>query len=190
MSETWGIVVTALVPVVLALGGAIGGAFRYLYKQTQDLHAKSEDCEKRYGRLEGLVINLQADNERKSHESNAVIVIDAHGLIREWSPGATLLFHWPQREILGKHVSILMPERFRCAFEENWQHVLKTGRAPRRGPHDASGKTKEGEEVPLRMWYSSWADGTFASGENYGERLFGATIQFRVPGDDDENPAA
>ena len=196
MDSIWSSLVTLVVgPVVLAVTGAI----TVLWRQVQTMQTKHEaemkdiqekhyasvelhhQCEKRTSALEMQLIMLQADLERKEKETDAIIIADSRGMIKEWSPGATVLFHYPQREALGKQITIIFPQKIREAFQKTWDETAKSGRTPKRGPHNMSGLTKDNEEIPVTVWLSAWEN-------DAGEIMYGATVRFRpTSGSDDES---
>ena len=54
----------------------------------------------------------------------AIIGADPKGVIRNWNPGAETLYGYTADEIIGKHVSILMPEEIKSEANEFKQRVL------------------------------------------------------------------
>ncbi len=57
---------------------------------------------------------------------NGVISINSSGLIRTFNPAAEQLFGWTAEEIIGKNVSLLMPEPDASAHDDYIQHFLTT----------------------------------------------------------------
>lgn len=174
--DVWGPLLAIAAPIV----SSIIAGFSYLYKQVIDLHEKHALCEKQTAILQGQIDLLNAEMERRGREAEALIVADHDGFVREWNPGATILFHWSQREALGKSIGILVPPESLQAHNEAWARVV-AGRVPRRGPHVLVGVTKEGNKIPLTAWYSCWvaSDGT---------TVYGATIHMRSENYEDTNP--
>ncbi len=60
---------------------------------------------------------------------DAVIVIDARGLIETFNRAAEKLFGFAASEVLGQNVSLLMPEPDRSAHDSYLQRYLTTGEA-------------------------------------------------------------
>jgi len=58
---------------------------------------------------------------------DAVIIIDANGQIETFSRGAEKLFGYTSQEVLGRNVSILMPEPFRSQHDGYIGHHVRTG---------------------------------------------------------------
>ncbi len=60
---------------------------------------------------------------------NGIIVIDSNGFISEFSPAAENTFGYVKEEVLGKNISILMPEPFRSQHNKYIKNYLKSGKA-------------------------------------------------------------
>ncbi|MDD1621930.1 MAG: PAS domain S-box protein, partial [Methylococcaceae bacterium] len=57
---------------------------------------------------------------------NGVITIDASGAIRMFNPAAERLFGWTAAEVVGRNVSMLMPEPFAAEHDGHIRHFLTT----------------------------------------------------------------
>ena len=102
---------------------------------------------------------------------DGIVVIDAKGMIREFSPAAEKIFGYRKSEMIGKNVAVLMPEGFR---HEHDRHLANYTSAP--APErimgrlrEFSGQRRNGETFPLDL----------AVGEAMidGERLFTGVIR-------------
>ncbi len=99
--------------------------------------------------------------------SDAIIVSDGDGRIVSWNRGAQGMFGYPESEVLGRPLSILMPERHRRAHAEGFGRFMTTGEARIMGsPVELEGMRKDGSEFPLELSLASWttARGRFVSG--------------------------
>ncbi len=58
---------------------------------------------------------------------DAVIIIDHRGLIEAFNPAAELLFGFAAAEVIGKNVSLLMPEPHRSQHDQHIKRYLESG---------------------------------------------------------------
>jgi len=99
--------------------------------------------------------------------SDAIIVSDGDGRIVSWNRGAQAMFGYPESEVLGRPLSVLMPERYRRAHEEGLSRLATTGESRIIGSSvELEGMRKDGSEFPLELSLASWttASGRFVSG--------------------------
>ena len=88
---------------------------------------------------------------------DAVIVGDAAtGEIVLWNPGAEALFGYPEAEIVGQRLEVLMPERMRSAHRAGLAHYVSTGHgAVIDSPHsvEVPAQRRDGSEfwIELRL---------------------------------------
>ncbi len=59
--------------------------------------------------------------------SDAIILSDSDGNILSWNNGAQQIFGYEEKEILGKPLTILIPEKFRAAHLKGIERVTKMG---------------------------------------------------------------
>lgn len=103
-----------------------------------------------------------------AHSANdAIITADPSGNIISWNKGAERVFGYEEREVLGKALTIVIPERFREA------HALGLRRMKEKGESRVIGKTvelaglrRDGSEFPLELSLASWklGENSFYSG--------------------------
>jgi PAS domain S-box-containing protein len=141
--------------VGLALGHARQAA------REQDARARVEASEK--------ALRESAERFRSIMEAapDAIIVSDGEGRIVSWNRGAQTMFGYPEPEILGRPLSILMPERYRRAHREGLSRFIGTGESRIVGSTvEVEGQRKDGSEFPLELSLASWttAGGRFVSG--------------------------
>lgn len=166
-------VISGVTAVVTALVGTVG----YLFKEMIRLQGADNACRERLAQMNAEVWSLNARLEQLSwygtDEPNALVVMDGQtGLIVEWSPGATIMMHWTAREMLGKPVTRVIPERFRQPHTEAIERLRTSGSPPRRGPFAFVALTKEGSEVPCEVSLSGWSTGN--------QRFIAATMRPRA----------
>ncbi len=83
---------------------------------------------------------------------DAIIRIDEDEIVNIWNKSAEKIFGYTKDEIIGKSVSIIIPERYRRRHKEGVQRFLRTDRARIIGDIvEVFGETKEGIEVPVEM---------------------------------------
>ena len=89
--------------------------------------------------------------------TSAIIVANDRGVIASWNSGAKSIFGYDEAEILGKPLSVLMPERFRPMHEAGLERS-RAGGAP-----SVIGKTvelvglrRDGQEFQLELSLATW----------------------------------
>lgn len=88
--------------------------------------------------------------------SDAIIFSDSEGNIIFWNRGAENLFFYTAEEALGKHISIIMPQRYRH-IHQGWDIVVSTGRSWVMGNTiELYGLKRDGTEFPIEISHSSW----------------------------------
>lgn len=99
--------------------------------------------------------------------NDAIVSADAEGLIIHWNKGAEAIFGYRADEVLGKPLTLLMPERHRAAHARGLEHARQTGELRLIGQTvELEGRRKDGCEFPLDLSLSAWdtRQGTFYSG--------------------------
>ena len=89
--------------------------------------------------------------------ADAIIVADEDGRIVSWNPAATRMFGYARDEILGRQLTVLMPERYRA------RHLAAFERAKAREESSWGGRVLEleglaedGRVFPLELSLASW----------------------------------
>jgi PAS domain S-box-containing protein len=62
-------------------------------------------------------------------DDNAVVIADAEGVIRFWSPGAERAFGYDAAEALGQTLDLIVPAEFQTQHWAGFRRALKTGAA-------------------------------------------------------------
>ena len=102
------------------------------------------------------------DSERRYRQltestQDAIIVADQHGHITLFNPAAERMFGYQAGEILGRPLTVLMPEEFQLLHQRGFQRYLAT-RQPRvigQGAKELLGRRKDGSEFPLELALSA-----------------------------------
>lgn len=93
--------------------------------------------------------------------TDAIISADERGEIVYFNPAAEKLFGHAARDVLGRSLTLLMPERFHAAHLAGLERYLSTGRARVVGRTvELAGRRKDGSEFPLELSLGAWKSGT------------------------------
>lgn len=102
--------------------------------------------------------------------SDAMISIDMNGKIIFWNNGSQKMFGYSENEVMGKDLTMLLPDRYREFHKEGIaQYLSKRDRDILEKTIEMHGLRKDGSEIPIELSLSAWKDG-----EN---RLFGSIIR-------------
>ncbi|HEY0750614.1 MAG TPA: PAS domain S-box protein, partial [Chitinophagaceae bacterium] len=92
--------------------------------------------------------------------NDAIISSDSRGKILSWNKAATRIFGYTEEEVIGKPLTIIIPDQFKSAHEKGIQRVNSGG------AHHVIGKTvevlgqhKEGHLIPIELSLSTWMSG-------------------------------
>src|SRR2546425_1936697 len=99
--------------------------------------------------------------------TDAIVSADKRGHITYFNPGAERIFGYAARDVIGKPLTLLMPQRFHDAHRQGLALFLSTGEARVVGRTvELVGQRKEGTEFPLELSLASWKVGgdTFFTG--------------------------
>lgn len=84
--------------------------------------------------------------------------ISADGIIEVFNPGAARIFGYPSEEVLGKNISMLMPEPERSAHDGYLKQYLETGDAHIIGiGREVIAQRKDGERFPMDLRVSEFS---------------------------------
>ncbi len=137
----------------------------------------------------GLVIGIarsldRADTERRRAEGalrvndekfrvlaetahDGIVSADGRGNIIYFNRGAALILGYSAAEVMGKPLTLLMPERFQEAHRRGLERFLSGGESRVVGRTvELVGRRKDGAEFPLELSLASWQtpEGTFFTG--------------------------
>ncbi|TMC41305.1 MAG: PAS domain S-box protein, partial [Chloroflexi bacterium] len=84
---------------------------------------------------------------------DAVVTMDANGVITDWNPMAETVFGWPKSEVVGRPVAdTIMPQRYREAHRRGLRHFLETGEGPALNRRlELDGLHRDGHEFPIEL---------------------------------------
>ncbi|OEU65457.1 MAG: hypothetical protein BA863_10170 [Desulfovibrio sp. S3730MH75] len=98
---------------------------------------------------------------------DAIISVDSYGKITFWNRAAESIFGYAVYEIVGKSVSMIMPERFREKHQKGLNRVVSTGKLKIIGKTiEVVGLKKDGREFPVELSLAKWGtrEGIFFTG--------------------------
>lgn len=102
--------------------------------------------------------------------ADAIVTADSGGRIATWNPAAELMFGYQPHEVVGKPLTLLVPERFRAAHEAGLTRVVETGQTKIIGDTvEVSGLHKAGHEFPIELSLATWIED--------GKRFFSGIIR-------------
>jgi len=84
---------------------------------------------------------------------DAVITMDAQGMITSWNKQAEIVFGWSEREAIGQHMpEMIIPEQQRMAHERGLRHFLDSGDGPiLRRRIEFTAVRRSGVEFPVEL---------------------------------------
>lgn len=86
------------------------------------------------------------------YAGEAIISIDEQGIITSFNPSAENIFGYPRESVVGKNVSMLMPEPYRSQHDEHLQRYFRTHIARVIGQkRQLEGQRANGEIFPLEL---------------------------------------
>lgn len=90
---------------------------------------------------------------------DAIIVIDAAGIIRVWNAHAERLFGWTAAQTLGEDVKIMIPPRLRSSHDRGFFAAMEAGHLHSDGePRHTKGIDPDGNPVYVTMSFAVIAD--------------------------------
>jgi PAS domain S-box-containing protein len=88
---------------------------------------------------------------------DAIIILDENGRVLNWNCGAEVIFGWKGEEIIGKSMSLVIPEKYRDKHAQGMERYKKT-----RQPHiigkivEMEGLRKDNTIFPLELSITTW----------------------------------
>jgi PAS domain S-box-containing protein len=149
---------------------AVGRALqlRRLDRQVED---QKQELERRARTLEQTVTDLQESEARlrcvAQSATDAIISADDQGNIIFWNRAACCIFGYTEAQVLGRPLTLLMPERYRAAHRNGLERLRSRGEPKLLGKTvELQGLRKDGSEFPLELSLAGWQtkEGNFYTG--------------------------
>ncbi len=144
-------------------------------ERTAQLRAAHDELQRTNAELMQLTIDLEdrvalrTESEEKFRNlaetaSDAILSADSYGNIVYFNPAAERIFSYSSTDIIGRPLTLLMPERFHDPHRQGVDRFLRTGEARVIGKTvELAARRKNGSEFPIDLALSSWKtrEGTF-----------------------------
>ncbi|MCG6534384.1 MAG: PAS domain S-box protein, partial [Syntrophales bacterium LBB04] len=92
--------------------------------------------------------------------NDAMISCDSSGKINFWNPAAAILFGYQEEEVLGQPLTMIMPERYRKAYQKGMERLQSGGDGPLIGKtSELFGLKKDGAEFSMVLSLAQWTAG-------------------------------
>ena len=136
--------ISLLLPVFLLLGLATARVLIRDYTQRKRSEEALKESEERFRSV-------------TQSASEAIIIADGKGEIISWNDGAQITFGYMEQEVLGKALTVLIPERYRDAYRKGLEQVGSTAETHIiRKRIELFGLRKDRSEFPLEISLSTW----------------------------------
>ena len=88
---------------------------------------------------------------------DAIIVIDSNSCIVLWNEGAGAIFGYPGKELLGKSLTVIMPERYQRRHLDALKRIKEGNELAYTGKTvELYGVHRDGREIPIQASLSAW----------------------------------
>jgi two-component system sensor kinase FixL len=98
---------------------------------------------------------------------DAIVSADSFGRLLSWNSGAERMFGWKAEEVVGRPLTVIIPERLRALHEAGIARVRQTGHSKLAGSVvELIGLHRDGAEFPIELSVGAWngPDGLAFSG--------------------------
>lgn len=106
-------------------------------------------------------LNVNAKVKSLDYAPAGIITIDINGYIVSWNGGAKSMFGYNESEVLGKPLTIIIPERYREKHLQGIERMKSSGYSALLGrPIEMEGCRRKGSEFPIQLTIWRWVDGS------------------------------
>jgi PAS domain S-box-containing protein len=148
-------VLTLIILVLVVVSSAIDRRFAAIVAREAESLRDSEERHRRYAALRRETAEREhADRFRLIVEAapNAMLIVDAGGVITLVNAQAERLFGYTREEILGQPIEVLVPGQFRTQHPEMREGFFaRPSVRPMGAGRDLYGLRKDGSEVPIEI---------------------------------------
>lgn len=165
--------------VVSALCGVVGKLYAEVTRSREQNATLGRQCAQQAADIVGLQA-LAEQSRWLGADISARVTVNigiGAGMVVEWSPGATALLGWTEREMANKSLLRIVPAQNRPDHVKAIANLLSARDMPRKGPVKGYVVTKSGAELPVNITLSGHRDGD--------GRFITALIERRTKGDSD-----
>jgi PAS domain S-box-containing protein len=136
--------------------GDLAAAFNMMAQQVEDSHQQLE--KQVTARTEQLRSSEEQFRNLAVAADDAIITGNARGLITYFNPSAERVFGYSAEEVLGKPLTVLIPERLHQPYRRNLLQSTKTGGQGFSGQTvEWIGVRKNGMELPVELSLATWS---------------------------------
>ncbi len=117
--------------------------------------------------LESLEISEHRFRSVAETALDAIISIDSRGYIVFWNRGAEHIFGYPPVEMIGRPITMIIPDGLRAAHSQGMQRSVSAGKSKLIGETaEITGLRKNGSTFPLELSVAQWhtREGLFFTG--------------------------
>jgi diguanylate cyclase (GGDEF)-like protein/PAS domain S-box-containing protein len=154
------------------------GEVRWIWDRSVPVRNPSGEVCRLIGIAEDITERKQAEETLRSSEErfrkvastspDACICIDDGGLVSFWNEAAERIFGFASREMLGRPVEGIIPERLRAAHSAGLKRVANAGHYTGRRI-ELEARHRDGNEFPVEISLSTWTEGS--------RRQYGALVR-------------
>jgi PAS domain S-box-containing protein len=150
----------SMVPLGLGLQGEIGvivaGSDRRVAQRTAELAAANEELRKEIADRKRAEEDLRSSEEKHrlvvETANDAVVSMDHNGIIQFANPATAITFGYDPTELVGRPLTVLMPEYMRELHERGFRRYLATGhRHINWQGTELTALRKDGQEFPVEV---------------------------------------